>query len=183
MANAPGLYARMPPVPAEGSGAVFVQRIIPFLVDVWMSDSAPTLSGDVVQTSDVGGEYLFDVSYGRLIAAWAISEGRADHERDKARMQGHPLSAGPLYHRGHAIPHTLGGGTDINLVAQRGSINVGPFRPLEKEAVATPGALYFSYWRYPRLVAGGRPPTQRPSGVDQGLLTPGRPPEIARHGN
>ena len=79
---------------------------------------------------------------------------------------------------GHAIPHTLGGLTDINLVPQLGRINVGPFRELERLAVATPGALYFTYWKYGRSTA-----TQRPEGVDQGLLRPGRPAEIRRHPN
>jgi hypothetical protein len=99
-------------------------------------------------------------------------------------MAGHPLSTGPLYHRGHAIPHTLGGPTDINLVPQLGRINIGPFRPLEKKAVATPGSLYFTYWTYvgtPRARDGRA--GQTPTGVDQGLLIAGQPPQITRHGN
>ncbi len=52
-------------------------------------------------------------------------------------MAGHPLSDGPHYHRGHASPHTLGGPTDIKLVPQLGSVNVEPFRDLERRAVAT----------------------------------------------
>jgi hypothetical protein len=92
-------------------------------------------------------------------------------------MTGHPLSAGASYHRGHAIPHTLGGPTDINLVPQRGSINVGPFRALERQAVATPGSLYFTYWIYQG------PTEQTPRWVEQGLLVPGRPPDIRKHSN
>lgn len=46
------------------------------------------------------------------------------------------------YHRGHAIAHTLGGGTDINLFSQRGMLNIGEFRRLERAAVADPNALY-----------------------------------------
>jgi hypothetical protein len=124
------------------------------------------------------------VSAERLIAAWGISRGRHAGARDASRMAGHPLSAGPLYHRGHAIPHTLGGPTDINLVPQLGRINIGPFRPLEKMAVATPGSFYFTYWTYL-----GSPPTrtsspgQTPTGVDQGLLIPGQWPLITHHGN
>ncbi len=94
-------------------------------------------------------------------------------------MAGHPLSAGPLYHRGHAIPHTLGGGTDINLVSQLGRINIGPFRPLEKKAVATPGSFYFTYWTYRNAVGHG----QTPTGVDQGLLIAGQAPDVRHHGN
>ncbi len=61
----------------------------------------------------------------------------------------------------------MGGGTDINLVAQKGAINVGPFREIEKRAVANPGSLYFTYWTYP---AGN---SQRPIRVQQGLILSG----------
>jgi hypothetical protein len=92
-------------------------------------------------------------------------------------MAGHPLSAGKRYHRGHAIAHTLGGGTDINLVAQLGSVNIGPFRALEREAINTPGALYFTYWIY-SAISG-----PKPTAVEQGLLCAGRPPKLTRHAN
>ena len=87
------------------------------------------------------------------------------------------MSAGKTYHRGHAIPHSLGGGTDINLLAQKGSINVGPFRVLENKAVNTPGSLYFTYWEYKGTNA------QTPSGVQQGLLCPGQRADIKWHAN
>jgi hypothetical protein len=178
----PQIYRGIPqPTPAEFPLVVTTQ-IIPFLVDAWLTDSRRSRSDDIVETRAAGFSYLFDLAYERLIAAWGISSGRNDELRDKARMQGHPLSNGPLYHRGHAIPHTLGGGTDINLVPQRGRINIGPFRPLEKKAVASPGALYFTYWLHPAAPPGVKWPTQTPTGVDQGLIVPGQSPEIIRHG-
>jgi hypothetical protein len=152
---------------------------------VWLEDYARTASTtDVVETTSSGFHYLFDIEAQRLIAAWGISSGGHVGSRDKSRMAGHPNSAGPHYHRGHAIPHTLGGPTDINLVPQLGSINIGPFRSLEKKAVATPGSLYFTYWVY----AGAAPTKdghagQTPTGVDQGLLIPGQQPLIEHHGN
>jgi hypothetical protein len=157
---------------------VFADRVIPALVDAWLDDytrSSP--SANIVETTAGGFSYLFDIAHERLIAAWGISRGAHGAPRDKSRMAGHPLSAGPHYHRGHAIPHSLGGPTDINLVPQLGSVNVGPFRRLEREAVASPGALYFTYWRY------GRPDAQTPNGVEQGLLRPGAAPRISRHAN
>lgn len=157
--------------------------IVPKLVDAWVDDyHRSAVRPEVVQTTDSGFSYLFDIAAQRLVAAWGISHGRHGGARDASRMAGHPLSAGPLYHRGHAIPHTLGGPTDINLVPQLGKINVGPFRPLEKQAVATPGSLYFTYWRYPR---GQSPATasQLPVGVDQGLFVAGQAPQVTRHGN
>lgn len=150
------------------------------LVDLWLDDYVGvTPSNSIVETRAEGFAYLFDIAAERLIAAWGVSSGKNTAERPHARMAGHPLSAGPLYHRGHAIPHTLGGGTDINLVPQLGSINVGPFRPLEKQAVATPGSFYFTYWTYLGATGHG----QTPTGVDQGLLIAGQAPDIRHHGN
>jgi hypothetical protein len=179
----PVIYKGLPSATAADFATTIKTKIIPFLVDVWMEASRPSRSDDVVETHDHGFSYLFDLSHERLIAAWGPSSGRHAGARDKSRMQGSPLSAGTHYHRGHAIPHTLGGGTDINLVPQLGRINVGAFRVLEKKAVATPGAYYFTFWIYPRIVAKARWQVQTPTGVDQGFLAPGHPPEIVRHGN
>jgi hypothetical protein len=163
----------------------FTNIIVPYMVDVWLEDYARTAPTKyVVKTKASAFNYLFDISAERLIAAWGVSRGRHTEARDKARMAGHPNSAGPRYHRGHAIPHTLGGPTDINLVPQLGSVNVGPFRELEKRAVATPGALYFTYWIYAGAPSGrGGYPSQKPTAVEQGLLIPGQAPQIHRHAN
>jgi hypothetical protein len=160
------------------SDSIFQDRVIPYLVEVWLSDyERVAKDSEVVETTVDSFSYLFDIAAERLIAAWGISKGRHAGPRDQSRMAGHPLSAGPHYHRGHAISHTLGGPTDINLVPQRASVNVGPFRILEKRAVATPGSLYFTYWVYSPLSG------QRPMTVDQGLIVPGHPPEIRTHPN
>ena len=163
----------------------FAKKVVPYLVDVWLSDYAryaPTM--DVVETRAFTFSYLFDSEAERLIAAWGLSRGRYGGPRDAQRMAGHPNSAGPLYHRGHAIPHTLGGPADINLVPQLGSMNIGPFRPLEKRAVATPGSFYFTYWTYlGSAPARGGYPGQTPTGVDQGLLIVGQAPLVQHHGN
>ena len=154
------------------------EQAVDALVAMWLDDyngHSPSL--DVVETTYGDFAYLFDIKHQRLIAAWGISRGKHAGARDKARMAGHPKGAGTRYHRGHAIPHTLGGLTDINLDPQLGRINLRPFRELEKLAVATPGALYFTYWKY------GRSTAQRPEGVDQGLLRPGLPTEIRSHAN
>jgi len=92
-------------------------------------------------------------------------------------MAGHPLGGDASYHRGHAIAHRLGGGTDINLVTQNAAINIGAFRRLEREAIANPGALYFTYWLY----APGD--SQKPTASQQGLLTPGGALQLSDHLN
>jgi hypothetical protein len=99
-----------------------------------------------------------------VLAAYAFSAGRDSHIRDKARMAGHPKAEGAKYHRGHLIPHSGGGGTDINLFSQLGAVNIGGFRRLERLFVDLPGSFYFVRLIYP---AGN---SQRPQFVEQGLL-------------
>jgi hypothetical protein len=150
------------------------------LISIWLGEyDHLTLDNDVIETRSGAFSYLFDIACSRLIAAWGFSTGKNTEPRPKARMADAPLGGGPLYHRGHAIPHTLGGPTDINLVPQLGSVNVGPFRSLEREAVATPGALYFTYWIYRAQDTD----SQRPLWVEQGLSKPGMPLEVRRHPN
>lgn len=151
-----------------------VERLLP----LWLDDYARVRPRNtIVETTAGDFSYLFDIQAQRLIAAWGVSKGRHGEPRDASRMAGHPLSAGPHYHRGHAIPHTLGGPTDINLVPQLGTVNIGPFRPLERQAVATEGSFYFTYWQY------GDRSSQTPKGVDQGLFIPGASPDIRHHRN
>jgi hypothetical protein len=148
-----------------------------YLVEVWLEDYARRCRGsDIVETTQDRCSYLFDIANSRLIAAWAVSHGAHSGARDKNRMRGHPPGFGSRYHRGHAIPHSAGGPTDINLVPQLGAANVGAFRVLEKQAVATIGALYFTYWIY-------ADDTQLPLAVEQGLLRAGWAPAITRHRN
>lgn len=166
------------PVSQGDAAAVFSDTVLPFLIDEWLGAYGPPSGrSEVVETTLDRFSYLFDISEERLIAAWGISAGRDGHERDRSRMAGHPKGGGPHYHRGHAIPHRLGGQTDINLVPQRGSVNVGAFRALENRAVANPGALYFTCWLYDRNAG------QQPSAVQQGLLVPGRAAEVIQHRN
>ena len=176
-------YPRLPSLLGrirDGDGEeIFSREVLPYLAEIWLDEyDRSTPRNDVVQvTLESGFSYLFDVLAGRLIAAWGIGRGKHTGARPKSRMAGHPLSAGPRYHRGHAIPHTLGGGTDINLVAQLGSVNVGPFRPLERKAVGTPGSMYYTYWIYSNRQS------QTPTSVEQGLFVPGGRPSIVLHGN
>jgi DNA/RNA non-specific endonuclease len=169
------LLIRITPGAAE---LKFTNEVVPFLVDIWVADYARTTrDSEIVETTVGRFSYLFDVEQQRLIAAWGITRGRRVGKRDSSRMAGHPQSAGKRYQRGHAIAHALGGGTDINLVTQLGSVNMGPFRALEREAGNTPGALYFTYWTY------GESNAQRPTGVQQGLLVPGQPAKLREHAN
>lgn len=154
------------------------ESIVERLLVLWLDDYARVHpAGNIVETTAGDFSYLFDIRAQRLVAAWGVSKGRHPEPRDASRMARHPSSAGSHYHRGHAIPHTLGGPTDINLVPQLGKVNIGPFRPLERRAVATNGSFYFTYWEY------GDDSSQTPSGVDQGLCTPGASLDIRHHDN
>jgi len=155
------------------------ELVIDRLKALWIAEYSARSPGQVVAVDLDGFGYLFDIAGERLVAAWGVSGGRHAGPRDKARMAGHPLSVGPLYHRGHAIAHSLGGGTDINLVPQLGRLNIGSFRALERLAVDNPGSLYFTYWLYEGARANG----QTPSAVEQGLLTAGCRPDVRRHLN
>jgi hypothetical protein len=163
----------------DGSAPGAWKEAADWLIDEWLADykPAPTTPAEIVETSSSNFSYLFDIGASRLIAAYGVSKGKHTGARDSSRMRGSPLGGPKGFHRGHAIPHTFGGPLDINLVPQRGAVNVGAFRKLEIQAVATPGAFYFTYWKYPA------DHSQRPSGVFQGLLVPGQRAQITEHGN
>lgn len=179
------LYEILPHLSRADAKRAYTRKIIPYLMSVWIDDyEKRSPAHDLIETSVDGWSirsYLFDISESRLVAAWAVSEGKDTESREEwdRFMRKHPLShqGGERYHRGHAVPHTLGGRTDINLVSQLGKINSGAFQVLERLAVATPGSLYFTYWLY------GRGKSQTPVGVEQGLLIPGEPPRVVRHAN
>lgn len=177
MALYPDIGLKMPRRLSE-SATTIKNHVIPYLRRVWLTDYVrDTPKHDIVTVNLNRFSYLFDTEAQHLIAAWTISDGPMAHERDRSRMRGHPLTKEPGYHRGHVIPHQLGGLCDINLVDQRGSLNIREFRRLEMLAVANPGALYFTYWQY--NASRG----DIPAFVDQGLLIPGRPPDIVTHAN
>ena len=108
------------------------------LVPIWCDDYYAENPGAELVSVDLKDEgtsftYLFDISLQRAIVAFGVPVF-AMHQRDAARMAGHPLSAGSQFHRGHLMAHSIGGGTDINLVPQLGKLNIGEFRKLERMA-------------------------------------------------
>ncbi|HEV2567648.1 hypothetical protein [Sphingomonas sp.] len=171
------MLAELPPQADDKAWSPIVKE----LVDLWLYDYSTfgSPSGSVWTTVDKAN-YLFSVTDSRLIAAWGVSGGRVDHKRDSSRQKQSPKGGDTYVHRGHAIPHTLGGGLDINLVPQLGRINTGPFQILEGEARDHPGALYFTYWSYKLSDIRGGPRAQRPGRVEQGLLIPGQAAKISR---
>jgi len=170
-------YPRLANIVREAKPDSLEGDAIPYLIEVWLARySMKTEAPDLIETTQHGCSYIFDVHHQRLVAAWAMSRGRYPGKRDANRMRRHPQGFGSRYHRGHAIPHSAGGPTDINLVPQLGSMNVGAFRMLEKEAVANVGALYFTHWIYADA-------SQKPASVEQGLLRAGLAPAVSVHFN
>jgi hypothetical protein len=166
-------------------GSDIVRELPTKLVPLWCDDYGETTpSAEIVEVtvSDPTGPpftYLFDLSLQRNIAAWGVP-AYATHRRDAARMAGHPLGAGSRYHRGHLMSHGTGGGTDINLVPQLGSVNVGAFRRLERLvrqlAQQRQTCLYFVRTIY-------RDQSQVPRQIEQGVVQPSKSLSYAMHGN
>jgi hypothetical protein len=118
-------------------GRSVLEDIPEALVPLWCDDYRryQNPKADLVEVStDADGAsftYLFDIDQERNIVAYGVPIF-AKHKRDASRMRGHPLLKDPRYHRGHLMAHSIGGGTDINLVPQLGKLNIGEFRVLEK---------------------------------------------------
>lgn len=148
----------------ESAKTMIQAEILPALIDLWLAEyRACTTDAEVVEVETGGFANLFDLTEERLIAAYGFPTGGVSSHRDASRMRGFPKPPAG-YVKGHAIAHQLGGGLDINLVAQSGKTNGGAFRVLEREAVRHPGCLYFSNWIY------DRPAVQLPHVVVQGLV-------------
>jgi len=121
------------------------------LVSLWCDDyyrenpGAELVEVDLKE-SGVALAYLFDIRLERTVWPMACPVF-ARGKRDAGRMAGHPNSAGPTFHRGHLIAHSIGGGMDINLVPQLGKLNIGEFRILERRvrdlAKRNANCLYF----------------------------------------
>ena len=157
------------------------------LVDLWEENylrrfkTAEILS---VNTDASGSSftYLFDYSRERVIGVYGMPI-YYKHKRDASRMKGAPLGAkeGTGYHRGHLIAHSIGGGTDINLVPQLGKVNIGEFRKLEREArdLAKTGVrcLYFVRTIY------SDDTSWKPSSIEQALVRTNGVFSYRMHGN
>jgi hypothetical protein len=169
---------------AAHAGQDVVDEIPEHLVPLWCNDyyfSNPKAELLLVDLKDSGTEfnYLFDIGLGRVVVAFGVPIF-ATHKRDAGRMAGHPLSAGGEFHRGHLMAHSIGGGTDINLVPQLGKLNIGEFRRLERlvrdRARDNLKCLYFVRCIY---LTG----SQTPSLFEQCVISPSRVVNYARHRN
>jgi hypothetical protein len=125
-------------------GALDVEELADLLSDGWASAYRATTRGEVelVEVDQRALTYLFDISYARVVGVYGRSASRTG-EYPSTRMRGFPLPRSERrLVRGHLAAHTVGGGTDINLVPQDAALNVsGAWRRLERWAQARPGAF------------------------------------------
>lgn len=86
--------------------------------------------------------YLFDITAQRVVGVYGRS-APTTAPRPASRMRGFPLPPSePDRVRGHLAAHSIGGGTDINLIPQDAALNVsGAWRRLERLAQANPGCF------------------------------------------
>jgi len=154
------------------------------LVDLWCNDYySSNPSAELFQvnlkSSNTVFTYLFDIPLQRTIVAYGVPVF-SKVPRDPGRMAGHPNSGGPSFHRGHLIAHSIGGGTDINLVPQLGKLNIGQFRILEKYvrslAEQNRASLYFVRPIYTDK-------SQTPAMFEQCVLVPPKSLTYALHKN
>ncbi|MGB6691929.1 MAG: DNA/RNA non-specific endonuclease [Terracidiphilus sp.] len=154
-------------------GGNVIPNIVHQLEPLWCDDyyaahpDAEIVSVDLKDTLS-SFTYLFDIRLQRAVVAFGVP-AFATHRRDPSRMAGHPLSAGSQFHRGHLMAHSIGGGTDINLVPQLGKLNVGEFRKLERQVRdLAKQNLQCLYWV--RCIYNND--SQTPSNLEQCMIAP-----------
>jgi hypothetical protein len=156
------------------------------LVPLWCDDyGAANPAAELVEVAvaEAGGPpftYLFDIAAQRNVVAWGVP-GYVTHKRDATRMAGHPIGGDSRYHRGHLMSHGTGGGTDINLVPQLGSLNIGAFRRMERLVRAIAQAHQTCFYFVRTLYAD--PSSQMPSRIEQCVIQPSRAVSYALHAN
>jgi hypothetical protein len=112
---------------SDGSSASYLQR---------------TTVAELVEVDQAELTYLFDIANQRVVGVYGRAVPNTD-PRPAARIRGFPLPTNwPNLVRGHLAAHSLGGGTDINLIPQSAALNIsGPWRQLERLAQANPGCF------------------------------------------
>jgi hypothetical protein len=169
---------------ASYRGNQIVADISRSLVPLWCDDYFSGNRGAELVSVDLDNSgtvltYIFDITLQRTIVAYGVPIF-AKHARDSGRMAGHPNSAGPDFHRGHLIAHSIGGGTDINLVPQLGKLNIREFRIIERRvrdmAKQNLSCLYFA-----RPIFSNT--SQTPAMFEQGAILSGRSLIYSLHKN
>lgn len=105
----------------------------------YLSDGA---AAELVEVNQEKLTYMFDIAAQRVIGVHGRTVPTSS-QRPTSRMRGFPLPPNRSdVIRGHLAAHTLGGGTDINLIPQNASLNISrQWRRLERLAQSNPGCF------------------------------------------
>jgi hypothetical protein len=124
---------------------------------------------DLVEVNLGSLTYLFDVAQGRTVGVYGTSVP-ASEPRPESRIRGHPSynRSERQTDRGHLAAHTIGGGADMNLVAQDHALNIsGDWRGFERYAQEHPGTFIAVQVEYVT-------DQDRPSGFVYGMVRDGQ---------
>lgn len=115
--------------------------------DAWAAQYRAESTGEteVVEVELGTLTYLFDIANERVVGVHGRS-APTNAVRPAARMRGHPSynkRGEEQTDRGHLVAHTIGGGTDINLVPQARALNVSAgWRAFERYLQEHAGAFF-----------------------------------------
>jgi hypothetical protein len=169
---------------ASYRGGDIVTEIQEDLIPLWCDEYyLANPAADMVQVdldeSASSFSYLFDIQLERVLAAFGVPI-YSKHKRDASRMAGHPLANAGKFHRGHLMAHSIGGGTDINLVPQLGKLNIGAFRVLERMVRDLAKQNLRSFY-FVRPLYGDR--SQMPGRFEQCVILPSKALLYSLHNN
>ena len=151
-----------------GTGPERRGRLADFLLEhlppLWCAAyrGMPNGAVQIVELTDQGYRFLFDLGAERVVAAYGGS-GYNPARRNSSRMAGFLgetagqtwrerffATHGDRYDRGHFMSHRQGGGLDVNLFPQRADINQGSsalgreYRAMERHCAAIADTFCFS---------------------------------------
>jgi hypothetical protein len=165
------------------NGPGFLQKLPDELVRLWSRDYIAEYGSTemTLVTVPSGGSsftYLFDLNRERNIVSFGFPL-YIKHTRDKALMATRPTGADSgSYDKGHLLAHSLGGGTDINLVPQLSKLNRGAFRELErlltKLSKEETRSFYFVRTLYPQSATIASKTNWLPGSIEQCVIEPSK---------
>jgi hypothetical protein len=174
-AAAPGTYLHEGPVDYQAvREAVAAGRSVDGLAQqissAWAAQYQQQCKGpvDLVEVTLGSLTYLFDVAQGRAVGVYGTSG--PTNETPLSRIHGHPSynNTEKQTDRGHLAARTIGGGADINLVAQDHALNIsGEWRGFERYAQEHPGTFIAVQVEYAT-------DQDRPSGFVYGMVRDGQ---------
>lgn len=153
------------------AAATSLETIGQHISSAWMAQYQQQCKGptELVEVTLDSMTYLFDVAQGRTVGVYGRSAPTSE-PRPESRIRGHPSynRGGKQTDRGHLAAHTIGGGADINLVAQDHALNIsGAWRDFERYAQENPGTFIAVQVEYAT-------DQDRPSGFVYGIVRDGQ---------